>query len=100
MSSSNATLEVLDPVAKEGEQIAVDPAPRLTGFDGKKIGLYWNTKAGGDVALDEVSRLLQSRFKDLEFETFSSASWDRVSTEVLEQMVHSKCEAFVSSTAD
>ncbi len=56
-----ARLEVLNPVAQTVEQ-SVPPAPRLSDLAGKRIGLYWNMKSGGDLALDRTEELLKERF--------------------------------------
>lgn len=50
-------LEVFNPVAKSVQQ-RHEPAPRSAGLEGKRIGLYWNMKAGGDVALAATEELL------------------------------------------
>jgi hypothetical protein len=53
-------LEVANPVAEAAIK-SIEPAARPTDLDGKRIGLYWNFKPGGNVALDRV----QSRLADL-----------------------------------
>jgi hypothetical protein len=42
--------------------LTVAPAPGLTDFAGKTIGLYWNGKAGADNLLDALEVLLRERF--------------------------------------
>ena len=45
-------LDVMNPVAPVlGEVHATPPAPRPSSLEGKTIGLVWNGKANGDVAL-------------------------------------------------
>ena len=56
-----AKLEVLNPVA-EAEEKFIPPASRVTDLSGKRVGLYWNMKSGGDVALDRIEALLKERF--------------------------------------
>ena len=52
-------LEVLKPVAAEQAKL-FKPASRLPDLSGAKIGLFWNSKIGGEVALDEITqRLIQ-----------------------------------------
>jgi len=60
-------LEVFNPVARSAE-VHVDPAPRLATINDKRIGLYWNMKTGGNVALDQVSKLLSKRYPSATFE--------------------------------
>jgi hypothetical protein len=54
-------LDVLNPVADSLEH-HVDPAPRDSALDGKRIGLYWNLKAGGNFALDRIEQVLGERY--------------------------------------
>lgn len=98
--SEVTTLEVLHPVAKQNKLIFQETAPRLSDLRGMKVGLYWNSKAGGDVALDEVARLLKSKYKNIEFENFLSASMSPATPEFMEKVIQSKCDAYVGSTAD
>lgn len=57
-------LEVLNPVAEAEERI-VTPATRPKDLSGKRVGLYWNIKSGGDAALDRVEALLKERFSGI-----------------------------------
>ena len=59
-----AQLEVLNPVA-EAEEKNIPPAIRLEDLAGKRVGLYWNIKSGGDAALDRVEEILKERFPDI-----------------------------------
>jgi hypothetical protein len=54
-------LEVLNPVAISEEK-NFPSAARPDEFTGKRVGLYWNIKSGGDVALDRVEEVLKERF--------------------------------------
>ncbi|MBW1698983.1 MAG: hypothetical protein JRH18_00805 [Deltaproteobacteria bacterium] len=56
-----AQLEVLNPVAL-AEEKSIPPAARVKDLAGKRVGLYWNMKSGGDLALDRVEKLLKERF--------------------------------------
>lgn len=62
-------LEVLDPVAAVAAK-TIQPAPRLRDLNGRKIGLFWNTKPRGDIGLEEAARLLEGKFQNLSFEKF------------------------------
>jgi hypothetical protein len=64
-----AQIEVLNPVASSVEY-KVSPAKRLDSLAGKTIGLYWNIKAGGDVALAHISERLKSRIPGLQFKNY------------------------------
>jgi hypothetical protein len=87
-----AQLEVLNPVAATVPH-SVKSAPRLHGLEGATIGLYWNMKAGGDVALDRTEELLRQRFPGSKFRRYTgSVGWlmrhctaedaDRIASEV------------------
>ena len=96
-----ARLQVLNPVAQT-VQHKVDPAPRLDGLGGKTIGLYWNMKAGGDVALQRVADLLDARYQDVKLKWYIPAQgfvlrhggpeeFDRIAQE---------CDAVIGTTSD
>ena len=71
--SSVVRLEVLNPA---GEAEKVDKktlAPRPASLDGKRVGLVYNQKTGGDVLLTRTAELLKERFRDVEFDWFSRA---------------------------
>ncbi len=61
-----AELRVLNPVARSMEQ-RIEPAPRPSDLNGKRIGLYWNIKDGGDIALRRTQELLQERYPKADF---------------------------------
>jgi hypothetical protein len=62
-----------DLVNPEGAARAVTlhPAARLADLTGKTIGLAWNGKPGGDVALEHIAKLLGERVRCIRF-------WERV----------------------
>jgi len=43
-------INIRNPIAELVEQ-TIEPARRSSDLNGKRIGLYWNMKGGGDVAL-------------------------------------------------
>lgn len=59
-------LEVLNPVGIADIK-PVMPAPRLNTLEGKKIGMIWNAKPGGEYLLDEVEKLLSAKYKGITF---------------------------------
>jgi hypothetical protein len=61
-----ASLRVFNPVARS-VQTRLEPAPRPADLNGKRVGLYWNMKAGGDVALRRTQELLAQRFPRTQF---------------------------------
>ncbi len=87
-----STIRVRNPVA-ETVALQVEPAPRLGDLNGKRIGLYWNMKAGGDVALSRIKAVLQERYPAAAFAEYqgsvgalmrhcTAADVDRITKEV------------------
>ncbi len=65
-------LEIMNPVAStvvRRTPVAVRP-PNL---DNKKIGLYWNSKGGGDIILRRIGEQIQRRFVGVEVEMVLSS---------------------------
>ena len=96
-----ARLHVLNPVAQTVEH-KVDPAPRLDDLRGKTIGLYWNMKAGGDVALERVAELLTQRYGDVRLKWYIPAQGFLIrhaSPEELDRIA-AECDAVIGTTND
>ena len=97
MSQEVKALEVLSPIA----HLDVKEFPlarRPNDLPGARIGLLWNLKARGDVALLRVAELLKERFKNLTFVRFNFPIGAGEAN--IEKMFQSGCEVFVASTAD
>jgi hypothetical protein len=62
-------LQVFNPRANTSVA-PVSLAPRLSMLEDKTIGLYWNMKAGGDVALEHTAQLLGQRFPGVKFKQY------------------------------
>lgn len=68
------TLKVLNPVAPvQGDITALPLASRPSSLERKVIGLVWNGKANGDVALRRASELVRQRVPDVSFRFYSGA---------------------------
>lgn len=91
------TLTVLDPTADRHGGIARSIAPRPTSLSQKVIGLLWNGKALGDVALQTVGAGLQERYEGLTVKLYSGAM---PCEPKLLQQVADECDAVVACTAD
>jgi hypothetical protein len=61
VSAQNVTLEVMNPRGEIPPPPFHAPAERVSDLDGKKIGIYWIGKAGGDNFWDGVEQLLNER---------------------------------------
>ena len=67
-------LEVMNPVAPVlGDVEATPPAPRPDSLEGKTIGLVWNGKANGDVALKRAGELIRRSVPDVSLKFYSGA---------------------------
>ena len=95
-------LEVLNPMAQQATVTAIAPAPRLPDLSGKRIGLYWNMKAGGEEALQHVGEVLRRRYPDLSTELYigSIGSLFRHVTAEDADRIAPKVDAVVGATAD
>ncbi|MFQ5830769.1 MAG: hypothetical protein ACE5JD_16680 [Candidatus Methylomirabilia bacterium] len=96
-----ARLEVFNPVARVVEH-SVPPASRLSDLSGKRVGLYWNMKSGGDLALDRTEELLKERFPDVTVQRFvGSVGWlMRHCTAEDADRIARECDAVVGTTND
>jgi len=61
-SPDTVSLEVMNPRAEIPPPPFSPPSPRVKELSGKKIGIYWLGKAGGDNFWDGVDELLKERF--------------------------------------
>ena len=67
-------LDVMNPVAPVlGEVEATPMAPRPASLKGKTIGLVWNGKANGDVALRRAGELIQNQIPGVTLKFYSGA---------------------------
>lgn len=94
-------LEVLNPVAIKIEETA-SLAPRLSSLEGKSIGLYWNYKGGGDVALRRTEELLKARYSGVRTRMYSGSmggSNHFLTTEDAKRIAK-ECAGMIGTTAD
>jgi hypothetical protein len=94
-------LEILNPIAQTVHQ-TIPAAPRLSELQGKTIGLYWNMKAGGDVALARVAEHLTAQYPNLKVKDFvgSVGHMMRHLTAADADRVAQECDAVVGTTSD
>jgi hypothetical protein len=96
---SEFSLKVLNPTAILKFK-PLSPAKRLEDLKNKKIGLYWNTKARGDVALTRVKELLSKRFEGMRFQWFETGPVNEASEDWFENVRQSGVNAVIASTGD
>ncbi len=99
--SGKAHIEVVNPVARVMSAKAVVPARRLDSINGKKIALWWNSKARGDVALSTVAEMLEQRYPHVQFVRFSQQyDHGRHFPEYYDELKQSGCDAVIATTGD
>ena len=92
------TLEVLNPVAQSAGLGAVSgAAPRPKSLDGLTLGLLWNSKRGGEVALAKAAELLKAKYRNLRVIRYDGSM--PCDQPLLDKARH-ECDVFVGSTAD
>jgi|TARA_B100001971_G_C17684365_1_gene283865 hypothetical protein len=91
-------LDVMNPVAPVlGEVEATPMAPRPASLKGKTIGLVWNGKANGDVALRRAGELVQQRVPGVKVKFYSGAL--PTPTALMDQAIR-EVDAAIGCTAD
>ena len=96
-----AQLEILHPVA-EILPASVSAARRPGTLDGATIGLFWNSKAGGDVALRAAAEELARRHGGITFRHYvgSVGSTYRQATPEDVQRMTAECDVVIGSSGD
>ena len=93
-------LSVLNPVAQtqaDRQAKAFEPAKRPASLDDLTIGLVWNSKRGGELALDHAGKLLRSRYENVRVVRYDgSMPCDKG----LLERAKRECDVFVGSTGD
>ena len=99
METGKHSIKVLNPVGVLKYK-PIPPAKRLDDLGNKKIGLYWNHKARGDVALKRVGELLSQRYEGLTFEWFETPVSVEAPPGWFENVKASGVDALVASSGD
>jgi hypothetical protein len=60
-ASPAVTLTVLNPRGEIAPPPVLAPRPRIADLSGKKIGIYWNGKAGGNYFWNVIEQLLKEK---------------------------------------
>ena len=93
---SKVSAEIVNPVAKF-DNGTITPAASLNSLQGKKIALWWNGKAKGDIALNAIAARLKKEY-GVETELFTQG-WPH-GDEVYARVAEAKCEAAIATTGD
>jgi hypothetical protein len=96
----NGNILVFNPTGTKSGKEKVG-APRLSGIDGKRIGVIWNGKLGGDVFLSRVSEVLAERFGVKVVERVDDrGDTNRVIDQAVVNRLVATCDAAVIGTGD
>jgi hypothetical protein len=93
------SLLVLNPVAVR-KFTPMMQVKRLENLKNKKIGLYWNYKARGDVALNRVKELMSQRYEGMTFDWFETGPVQKATEEWFEHVRRSGVDGVVGTTGD
>ncbi|MSQ25214.1 MAG: hypothetical protein EXR49_02905 [Dehalococcoidia bacterium] len=101
-----ATLTIVNPVAEpKADALSggrFQPAKRSASLDGKTVGLFWNAKAGGDVALARTKENLARLYPKATFVDILAAhgSHMRQASKGQVEELSKRIHAIVGSTSD
>ena len=99
------TTQVYNPAGAVMAEKITNFAPRIDSFDGKRIGLLWNSKANGDFYLNRVADLLSEKFpsskiiKFYETHAAETANPDKKSDAALDLIVQ-KADVVIAAQGD
>jgi hypothetical protein len=92
------TPEVLNPVAQsEGETNVTGTAIRPGSLDGLTLGLLWNSKRGGEIALMKTGEFISNNYKNVKVIRYDGSM--PCEKEIIEKAKR-ECDVFVGSTGD
>ena len=98
-TSQEMQFEVCNPIGVTDTEL-MQSAPRLEALQNKRIGLFWNSKARGDVALKKVKELLGGRFNGIEFNWFRTDNSTALAPVEFKVIAEQKNDAVISTTGD
>ena len=97
MSTSSKAFEVLNPTADRYGGTPEDHAPRLPSLNGRIVGLVWNGKVNGDVALKRASTLIGEHVPGVRFRFYSGTMNNPL--ELIEEVAR-ECDAVIAGPGD
>src|SRR5688572_31259692 len=101
-----ARLTIVNPIAiPQGDTavaVAFPLAARPTSLDGLRVGLFWNGKNQGDVALARTHDALVKLYEGCTFHHYlgDKGGLTRYASEPLKQRILAECDVLVGTTAD
>lgn len=104
--AADARLTIINPVAKQkAEQDTSEffpTAPRLDTLAGKTIGLFWNGKQQGQVALAQTKEQLSRLYEGIQFKDYIGVMGGvlRRANEAQFDLMAAECDAVIGTSAD
>lgn len=98
-NNASTSLCVFNPVVARKFK-PMPPANRVGDLSNLKIGLYWNYKKHGDVALNRAKELLSERFQELSFEWLETGPVNEATEEWFENVRQRNISAVIATTGD
>ncbi len=98
-TNTQTLLRVLNPVVARKFK-PMPPAKRVDDLSNSKIGLYWNYKKHGDVALNRVKELMAERFQDFSFVWLETGPVNEATEVWFENVRQWDISAVVATTGD
>ena len=95
--SAAVTIEVLNPRGEIKPPPTLAPSPRIADLAGKKIGIYWNGKQGGNNFWDVVEELLKEKLPAAKIMRFNG-SFDVGQS--LAATIAKECDAIIYGVGD
>jgi hypothetical protein len=93
----SSILKVCKPVAAKAS-MHVQPADRPTSLNNKTIGLVWNGKPGGDVALGQIVEFVINYFHEAKFKEFFYNGFPFTKSQI--DQIATGCDVVVGTTGD
>jgi|TARA_Y100000031_G_scaffold72888_1_gene80572 hypothetical protein len=91
-------LNVLHPVAvSQGDIDRAELAQVPQSLEGKRVGLLWNAKRGGEVALRRAGEMLQERFQDCQVIFYPGMM---PAPKAIMERAKQECDVVIGATAD
>jgi hypothetical protein len=89
-------LQILNPVASRDDREYAS-APRVASLEGKALGLAWNGKPGGNIALERLAQRIQETHKNVRvLKLYDDHPFGQ---HVIDKII-ATCDVVVGSTAD
>ena len=95
--TASSLLKVFKPVASRSI-MHVQPAERPTSLNNKTVGLVWNGKPGGDVALGQIAEFVRKNFPEAKLKEMFFGSFPFTRSQI--ERIIATCDVAVGTTGD